>query len=42
LGHGKLSPRGLLRMEHISGVILLVIAFAHGAHIVWRMAHHRA
>lgn len=41
LGHGKLSPRGLLRMEHISGIILLVIAFAHGAHIIWRMGHHR-
>ncbi len=42
LGHGRLSPRGLLIMERVSGVILLVIAFAHGAHIVWRMAHHRA
>ena len=40
--HGRLSPLTLLRMERVTGVILLAIAFAHGAHIVWRMAHHKA
>ncbi|MEY4385070.1 MAG: sporulation protein and putative transporter YcgF [Verrucomicrobiota bacterium] len=39
--HGKLSSKALLRMERVTGIILLAIAFAHGAHIVWRMAHHR-
>ena len=42
LGHRRLSPQGLLRMERVSGVILLVIALGHGVHIVWQMAHHRA
>ena len=40
--HGKLSPATLLRMERVTGIILLALAFAHGAHIVWRMAHARA
>jgi threonine/homoserine/homoserine lactone efflux protein len=39
--HGQLSQTTLLRMERVTGVILLGIALAHGAHIVWRMAHHR-
>ena len=39
--HGRLSPLTLLRMERGTGIILLAIAFAHGSHIVWRMAHHR-
>lgn len=42
LGHRRLSPQGLLRMERISGIILLVIALAHGVHIVWQMARHKA
>ena len=41
LGHRKLTSRGLLRMQYISGLILLAIAIAHGAHIVWKMAHHK-
>lgn len=39
--HGHLSARALLRMERVTGIILLAIAFVHGAHIVWRMAHHK-
>jgi len=39
LGQRKLSPRGLLRMQHVSGLILLAIAIGHGVHIVWRMGH---
>jgi threonine/homoserine/homoserine lactone efflux protein len=38
LGQHRLSPQGLVRMERISGIVLLVIAFVHGAHIVWQMA----
>jgi len=41
LGHRRLSPKGLLRMERISGVILLGVALAHGVHIVWQMARHK-
>jgi threonine/homoserine/homoserine lactone efflux protein len=31
LGHGKFSEKTLLRMEHLSGVGLLVLALIHGA-----------
>ena len=41
LGHRKLTARGLLRMQHISGLILLAIAVGHGVHIVWQMARHK-
>ena len=39
LGHRKFNEKTLLRMEHGSGVGLLLLAFAHGAHIIWQMAH---
>lgn len=41
LGHKRLSERTLLWMEHLSGVTLLLLALAHGAHIVWQMARHQ-
>src|SRR5688572_22678635 len=42
LGHKKFSERTLLRMEHFSGVGMLVLALIHGVNIVWQMArHHR-
>jgi len=41
LGHGKFSERTLLRMEHFSGVGLLVLAFIHGGIIIHQMAIHR-
>jgi len=37
LGHGKWSEKTLLRMEHLSGAILLVVALIHGATIIWQM-----
>lgn len=40
LGHGRLSEKTLLRMEHASGAGLLLLASLHAAHIIWRMAHH--
>src|SRR5260221_1179844 len=42
LGHHKFSERTLLRMEHFSGIGLLLFAFVHGLHIIWQMtkAHH--
>ena len=41
LGHKKFSEKALLRMEHGSGIGLLVLGLAHGIHIVWQMAHHQ-
>ena len=39
LGHGKLGPRGLLRMERISGVLLIAISLALGGFTVWEEMH---
>lgn len=41
LGHRRFSELTLLRMEHYSGIGLLLLALAHGGHIVWQMARHR-
>lgn len=41
LRHGKISEKTLLRMEHVSGASLLILAFLHASHIIWRMAHHK-
>jgi len=37
LGRGKFSEKTLLRMQHISGVLLLVIALVHGGTIIWEL-----
>src|SRR5512137_1289675 len=37
LGHGKLSEKTLLRMEHYSGACLLILALIHGGTIIWQM-----
>jgi threonine/homoserine/homoserine lactone efflux protein len=39
-GHGRFSEKTLLRVEHASGIGLLVIALIHGGWIVWEMTHH--
>ena len=41
LGHQKFSEKTMLRMERGSGVGLLILAFAHGLHLVWQLARHR-
>jgi threonine/homoserine/homoserine lactone efflux protein len=41
LGQHRISTRGLLRMERVSGLILIGLALAHGVHIVWQMARHK-
>jgi threonine/homoserine/homoserine lactone efflux protein len=41
LGHQKLSEKTLLRMEHFSGIGLLVLALVHGVSIVWQMGRHQ-
>jgi threonine/homoserine/homoserine lactone efflux protein len=41
-GHGKWSDKTLLRIEHISGIALLVFAFLDGAYIAKQMVdNHR-
>ncbi|PWU16911.1 MAG: hypothetical protein C5B50_12375 [Verrucomicrobia bacterium] len=40
LGKGKLKEKSLLRMEKISGLILVTLALAHGVTIVWQMHKH--
>jgi len=40
LGHGKWSERTLLRMEHISGACLVILALIHGGTIIWQMHNH--
>ncbi len=42
LKHGKLQEKTLVRIENLSGVGLLFLAFLHAAHIIWRMAHHHS
>ncbi len=41
LGHGRFSEKTLLRMEHFSGLGLLVLAVIHGGHIAWQLAKHK-
>lgn len=39
-GHGRFSEKTLLRIEHFSGIGLLVLALIHGVQIIWQMTHH--
>lgn len=39
-GHGRFSEKTLLRIEHFSGIGLLVLALIHGGQIIWQMTHH--
>ncbi|MCI0744139.1 MAG: LysE family translocator [Verrucomicrobia subdivision 3 bacterium] len=39
LGHRKFSEKTLLKMEHFSGLCLLLLGVAHGLHIAWQMAN---
>jgi threonine/homoserine/homoserine lactone efflux protein len=39
LGHGKLSEKTLLRMEHYSGMGLIILALIHGGTMLWQMHH---
>jgi threonine/homoserine/homoserine lactone efflux protein len=45
-GHGRISSRTLLRMEHISGALLLAAALSIGGRIIWQLhkqnQHERA
>jgi threonine/homoserine/homoserine lactone efflux protein len=39
-GHGRFSEPFLLRMQHLSGLCLLVLGLIHGGHIAWQLARH--
>jgi threonine/homoserine/homoserine lactone efflux protein len=40
-GYGKFKEKTLLRMEHFSGICLLVLACFHGGRIIWQLVPHR-
>jgi threonine/homoserine/homoserine lactone efflux protein len=40
-GHGKFTEKTLLRMEHGSGVAMLLLALAQGAYIVLQLVRHQ-
>ena len=40
-GQGRLSERTLLRMEHFSGICLIVLGLYYGGHIAWQLAKHK-
>jgi threonine/homoserine/homoserine lactone efflux protein len=37
LGQGRFSEKTLIKMEHVSGVVLLALALIHGGNIIWQM-----
>lgn len=39
LGHGKWSDKTMLRMERLSGVVLLLLALGHGGTKLWELLH---
>ena len=39
LGHKKFSEKTLLKMEHFSGILLLLLALIHAVRIIWQMAN---
>jgi hypothetical protein len=41
LGHRKMNQRSLRKLEISSGFLLLLLAMAHGVHLVWQLARHR-
>jgi threonine/homoserine/homoserine lactone efflux protein len=40
-GHGKFSAKSLLRLQHFSGVCLIVTAVYEGVRIAWHLAQNR-
>ena len=41
LGHKRFSDQTLLRMEHYSGIALILLGLAHGVRLVWLVARHK-
>ena len=38
-GHGKFSEKTLLRLQHTSGICLIITAIIEGGQIAWHLAH---
>lgn len=41
LGHKRYSEKTLVRMERISGVLLILLATGHGANLIWQLTRAR-
>ena len=39
-GHGRMSERTLLRLQHFSGICLILFGLIQGSHIAWQLAKH--
>ena len=39
-GYKKFTEKTLLRMEHISGLSLIILAVAHAVYVVLQVHHH--
>jgi threonine/homoserine/homoserine lactone efflux protein len=41
-GQGRFSEQTLVRMEQVSGIVLLLVAVGHGVNIIWQLAQSRS
>jgi len=41
LGHKRFGEKTLLRLEHYSGIALILLGLAHGVRLVWLVARHK-
>ncbi|MEI9864222.1 MAG: LysE family transporter [Limisphaerales bacterium] len=39
--HGQISEKALLKMQHFSGICLIVLAIFDGVRMVWHLSHHK-
>jgi threonine/homoserine/homoserine lactone efflux protein len=39
-GHGRFSEKTLLRLQHFSGICLIIFGLIHGTRIAWQLAKH--
>ena len=40
-GHNRFSEKTLLRLQHFSGICLIIFGLLQGAHIAWRLSKYR-
>jgi L-lysine exporter family protein LysE/ArgO len=40
-GHGRMSEKTLLKLQHFSGICLIIFGLIHGAHVAWQLAKHK-
>jgi len=39
-GHGRFSEKTLVRLQHFSGICLIIFGLLQGTHIAWQLARH--